>query len=126
LELVPLPGGKGPDYAARGATNQGHRARWGTLLVGEVLRDLLPELLWSGLEVGGQACLHPQAEGSTNKKPCWHEFHLIAPRAEGRCERPSRAKQRGVELILRSAFSWSDLAYDMSRTNRHPSVPENE
>ena len=52
LKFVPLPGSEDPDRAAGSAINQGHRARRGALLLGEMLRHLLLEVLGSRQRVG--------------------------------------------------------------------------
>jgi hypothetical protein len=46
LKFVPLPGSEGTDRAVGSAINQGHRARRGAFLLGEMLRDFLLEVLW--------------------------------------------------------------------------------
>ena len=55
LKLMPSPPSKDPDCAAGHAIDQCHWPSRGAVLIGEALRDLLPELLRGWLEVGGQA-----------------------------------------------------------------------
>ena len=67
LKLIPLPGSEDSDRAAGGAIHHTHRASWRAVLLGEVLRDLLPELLWRRLVTGRPARPQCQDESRPNK-----------------------------------------------------------
>jgi hypothetical protein len=94
LKLMPLSLSEDPDCAAGHAIHQCHWTCWSAILPREAPRDLLPELLWRGLEISGQACLNRQAKRRTKQRLCLHRRHshsTPAVQQGGKLSRGSRS-----------------------------------